>query len=277
VNYKELFNEVVQGIHLPEPEEEKAAIARVLIEKLVGGVPQRSSARPLHFNPELLQIMLNRINQHEPVQYVVEEAWFYGRPFFVDSTVLIPRPETEELVSWILEVECLPDLTIWDAGTGSGCIPVTLALARPSWRVFGTDISAASLQVAKRNAELLHAAVNFLEHDLQSNTIPFTGVDVLVSNPPYIAPEEAASLALRVREFEPAHALFAPATDPLIFYKRLIFFASQVMKTGGRIYVEINERLGPETVHLFQQTNFTDVTLKKDLSGKNRLIYAKQS
>jgi release factor glutamine methyltransferase len=274
VNYKQLLRTVVGAIQLPESPEEKTAIARILIEKLTGPI-QSINQHELSVDAGKLDAMIAHVNHLEPVQYVVEEAWFYGRPFFVNTNVLIPRPETEELVSWVLERESVSSLTVWDAGTGSGCIPVTLALNRPDWQLLATDVSAASLAVAQRNAKTLHARVTFAEHDLLGDSIPFSNVDLLVSNPPYIAQKETPTLAERVREFEPALALFAPDADPLLFYRRLIFFAHRVLNRHGRIYVEINERLGAETLQLFQQGGFTEVTLRKDLSGKDRMICAR--
>lgn len=275
MNYKELFDRVVHALTLEESRDEKAAIARVLLEQVMS--PARQPVHvPVLFDEEKLQAMIARVNQHEPVQYVVGEAWFFGRPFFVNQHVLIPRPETEELVSWILECEGADPQTVWDAGTGSGCIPVTLALERPSWRVHATDVSIASLDAAKRNADKWKARVSFFAHDLTHDQLQLTNLDVIVSNPPYIAPHEAGTLATRVRAFEPALALFAPAHDALFFYKRLIFFAQQLLRPGGRVYVEMNEHLGLETERLFREAGFKDVELKNDLSGKHRMLCARQ-
>lgn len=273
MNYKELLNHVLQAIDLSESQDEKSAIAEVLVEHVIP--PAYRLAPDLIYDQETLHTLIARVNQNEPVQYVVGEAWFFGRPFFVDASVLIPRPETEELVEWVLDRETASRLRVWDAGTGSGCIPVTLSAARPLWDLFATDVSAEALAVAQRNANKFNVAIEFLQHDLVGNTIPRTDLDFIVSNPPYIAHEEAHTLATRVRAYEPALALFAPEPDPLFFYRRLIFFASRTLKPGGRLYVEINERLDAATADLFRAAGFTTVELKRDLSAKNRMICAR--
>lgn len=276
MNNKELFTHVVQAILLQVADSERAAIARILIDKVVDrSQAPRSTDHVLYNEHELLQLIA-RVNRQEPVQYVVGEAWFYGHPFVVNPAVLIPRPETEELVGWVLEQEPRAALRVWDAATGSGCIGISLARERPAWQVLASDISPAALQVALQNATAAGVALTLLQHDLALDAIPVDDLDVIVSNPPYIAPEERPALAVHVREFEPALALFAPAHDALFFYKRLIFFAQQLLRPGGRVYVEMNEQLGLETDRLFREAGFKDVELKNDLSGKHRMLSARQ-
>lgn len=277
MNYKELFEYVTRAITIPDTAEERAAIARILIDKVLDQHTLTRSAGGVSYDEEQLQQLVARVNRHEPVQYVVGEAWFYGYPFRVNPAVLIPRPETEELVSWVLEQEPAAALRVWDAATGSGCVAVSLARMRRGWQVYATDVSPDVLAVAKGNADRAAVAIHFLQHDLAQDAVPFTAVDLIVSNPPYIALHEKATLAVHVREFEPALALFAPPEDPLFFYRRLIFFASHTLQSGGRLYVEINEQLGAETTRLFVQAGFAGVALKKDLSGKDRMICARRS
>lgn len=274
MNNKELFTHVVQAILLQVADSERAAIARILIDKVVDrSQAPRSTDHVLYNEHELLQLIA-RVNRQEPVQYVVGEAWFYGHPFVVNPAVLIPRPETEELVGWVLEQEPRAALRVWDAATGSGCIGISLARERPAWQVLASDISPAALQVALQNATAAGVALTLLQHDLALDAIPVDDLDVIVSNPPYIAPEERPALAVHVREFEPALALFAPEGDPLFFFRRLLQFAARTLRKGGRLYAEINEQHGLATAQLFQQGGFDRVEVKKDLSGKDRMICA---
>lgn len=225
-----------------------------------------------------LQQILAELQTHRPVQYVLGEAWFAGMRFFVNESVLIPRPETEELVEWIV-TECgrqnreHSTLSILDIGSGSGCIPIVLKKKLPNARVTSIDISEPALAVARKNAATLNADIhcqqfNFLD---ESSWPELPVFDIIVSNPPYIKQSEQSSMAKHVLDFEPSLALFVPDKDALVFYRKIAAFGKTHLNKGGAIYVEINEALGKETVSLYEQEGYT-TELRKDLQGKDRMI-----
>lgn len=250
--------------------------------------------------------ILAELQSHRPIQYVLGEVWFAGMKFFVNEAVLIPRPETEELVEWIVEerlnaerltrnaeqgisniehqtpnteqgISNIEQKTkkILDIGTGSGCIPIALAKKLPHWSVNSMDVSEAALKVARKNAVDLEADVLFQQTDfldeLQWPHLPV--VDLIVSNPPYIKEAEQENMAKHVLDFEPSLALFVPDDDAFLFYRKIAAFGKTHLREGGAVFVEINEALGKETVALFEQQGYT-VTLRKDLQGKDRMIKA---
>ncbi len=219
-----------------------------------------------------------RLLQQEPVQYILQEAWFYGNKFFVNKNVLIPRPETEELVEWIIGDSRTKDaLTLLDIGTGSGCIPITLKKKLPQAAVSSCDISKTALLVAQKNATNLSAAVSFYELDFlneaQRNTLG--RYDTIVSNPPYIPVTERTAMPANVVVYEPALALFVPEEAPLIFYTAIAGFGKTHLKPGGTIYLEVHESLAAGVITLFEKDQYK-VLLKKDMQGKDRMIKAWQ-
>ena len=223
---------------------------------------------------------VERLMQHEPVQYVLNESWFFGFKFYVDKNVLIPRPETEELVEWII-TDCkfpINELKILDIGTGSGCIPISLKRKLRKAEIWGCDISEEALQVAKKNAGTLGTDVNFLQLDFlnkeQWSQLP--SFDVIVSNPPYIPEKDAAAMHPNVLQYEPSTALFVPDNDPLVFYKAIAEFGKQHLNKGGAIFLEIHEDLGEATKELLQTNGYT-TEIKKDMQGKDRMVKAASS
>lgn len=217
---------------------------------------------------------LMELKSHKPVQYVLGETEFYGLKFFVNESVLIPRPETEELVEWILNETFAQDQRIIDIGTGSGCIPVTLKKHLPQVQISALDFSEKALQTAKNNAGFHETEIDFILSDfLKMEFSNLDNFDVIVSNPPYIAESERISMDNNVTKFEPSSALFVPNDNPLIFYKRLIELAKEKLNPKGKIYVEINQNLASETKELFQN-NFKFVELNKDISGNFRMLKA---
>ena len=214
-----------------------------------------------------------------PVQYVLHESWFDGLRFYVDESVLIPRPETEELVDWVAaEAAASPDNSgpILDVGTGSGCIALSLKHRLPGALVLACDCSEKALSVARRNAADLSIAVDF-------QTLDFLDIDqrvhlpptlLLVSNPPYIPLRDKASMAPRVTDHEPHMALFVKDEDPLVFYKALALHGRSHLLPGGAIYAEIHEELATPVADLFRQTGYEQVFIKKDMQGKERMIKA---
>lgn len=223
----------------------------------------------------------SRLQNGEPVQYLLGQADFWGFKFRVNQSVLIPRQETEELVYLLLEEikkeGQFINPRILDVGTGSGCIAITLKKKCPHAEVWALDKSGEALEVAEGNARDLHASVRFVEMDFLKkeswNDLPH--FDFVVSNPPYIPMQENDQVALTVKRFEPSMALFVPDETPLLFYEHLLRLAHKKINPGGSLWVEINEFMGDQTRSLFQKAGLREVTMQKDISGKPRIIHGK--
>ncbi len=215
-----------------------------------------------------------------PIQYVLGESWFGGMKFFVDDRVLIPRPETEELVEWMIieaaTARPTPD-SLLDVGTGSGCIAITLSRRLPGIAVYACDFSEGALAVADRNADELGAAIGLIRADFldRSQCAGLPQVQWLVSNPPYIPLKERGAMASHVVDAEPAMALFVPDDDPLVFYRALGEFAVERMGPGAVLFAEIHENLGKEVRVLLLELGAVEVILRKDLQGKDRMLKAR--
>lgn len=218
------------------------------------------------------------LKRGRPIQYILGRAWFMGETFEVSQDVLIPRPETEELTQLVVNEIMMHDetLSVIDIGTGSGCIPIMIKKKKPRTHVYGVDISAEALKIARENAEKLNAEVKFIQVDFLDHStwekLPLCSI--IVSNPPYVKQSEEATMADRVKEHEPSIALFVPDEDALVFYKAIAEFAKAKLKPNGKVFVEINEALGFETCIVFQQAGFGDVKLEKDMQGKERFVIA---
>lgn len=225
-----------------------------------------------------LDNMCQLLTKGVPVQYVLGKATFCGHTFAVSPAVLIPRPETEELVAWTTEVAQLmppPEdrpLRLLDAGTGSGCIAVSLKLALPGADVTAWDISPEALAVARSNARTLGADVHFEQRDILAPPDAAVRYDIIVSNPPYICECEQADMEANVTEHEPHIALFVPDADPLRFYRALCHHARASLYPGGRLLVEINSACGPDTTRLFAGQGLQHVELRKDAYGLDRMV-----
>ncbi len=226
----------------------------------------------------LLQGIIDRLRQGEPLQYIEGKAPFCGMEFAVNSSVLIPRPETAELIDWIAREHATQHPRILDLGTGSGCIAIALSKQLPQATIEACDISAEALTVAKENARMNEAPVSFFTHDMLDLGTPLPhSYDILVSNPPYIRQSEAADMSIQVTEWEPHTALFVPDDDALRFYRAIAELGqTEALRPGGHIYVEINQALGKETVALFKSYEYKDVKLRKDIYGNNRMIKCKK-
>ena len=222
----------------------------------------------------LLRGIIDRLQQGEPLQYIEGKAPFCGMEFAVNSSVLIPRPETAELVDWIAREHATQHPRILDLGTGSGCIAIALSKQLPQATIQACDISAEALTVAKENARMNEAPVSFFTHDMLDLGTPLPhSYDILVSNPPYIRQSEAADMSIQVTEWEPHTALFVPDDDALRFYRAIAELGqTEALRPGGHIYVEINQALGKETVALFEAYGYQDVELRKDIYGNERMI-----
>jgi release factor glutamine methyltransferase len=240
-------------------------------------------------NQELKENVENKIEKylhqlliHKPVQYVLNEAWFYKMKFFVDENVLIPRPETEELVEWIIsdlknENNSKPT-NIIDIGTGSGCIPIALKKELPHLNITAIDVNEKALAVANKNAENLNATIHFLQINFldENEWKPLQSCDIIVSNPPYIPTSEKEILSKNVTDFEPAVALFVKNNDPYIFYKKISEFAKTHLNESGKIYVEVHEEYANDIKVIFENAGYLS-EIKKDIYGKNRMVKAQKS
>lgn len=240
----------------------------------------------LHSNPDqpvsssaLTQInkIIDGLKNYKPIQYMTGNTQFYGLTLKINEYVLIPRPETEELVHWILQDYSGRNyLRVLDIGTGSGNIALALAKNLPSADIWATDNSAPALHLAKENAGKLCLLVHFVFSDiLHAGNYSLPGqFDIIVSNPPYIPESEKECLPVNVANFEPPQALFVPDDDPLIFYRKILSFAQLKLKQGGAVYVEIHENFGEEVAELFRHEGFMNVELRKDINDKNRMVKA---
>jgi release factor glutamine methyltransferase len=222
--------------------------------------------------PDELQKDFQRLLTGEPIQYILGEAPFYGRNYLVTRDTLIPRNETEELVHLILKENRSSGLRILDLGTGTGCIPISLALELSSSEVYAVDVSAAALEVARQNAATLGAKVEFLEGDLLGKIPVLDPLDLIVSNPPYVPLRDQAEMHANVLNFEPHLALFVPDEDPFVFYRAIGIWGKQLLKLGGKLYLEIYENLAEELVQLLHSLGYDQVQVHQDLNGKHRMI-----
>ncbi len=227
-------------------------------------------------NMTVLKSIIARLQKEEPVQYILGETEFYGYRFKVNSDVLIPRPETEELVSWVKDTieNKRTELSILDIGTGSGCIAISIQKEVPTAAVTAFDISEKALYTARKNAELNEANVNFIHHDILSNTPICEKFDVIISNPPYVRELEKVEIKNNVLNNEPHLALFVDDNNPLLFYKRIADVALTNLNENGVLFFEINQYLGEETKQMLLDKGFKNVVLKNDLFGNHRMIKA---
>jgi release factor glutamine methyltransferase len=279
MNSRTLLRTLVARITLDEPISEKEQLASLAIQYAFGissgDVLLGKSIDPGDDAMKTLEEVVDRLNRQEPIQYIAGKAAFYGRDFLVTPAVLIPRPETEELVGRVLGLilagEKHSDLRVMDVGTGSGCIAITIALALENATVVATDVDVAALKVAAHNARTLGARVQFILHDILKEALP-SGLDVIVSNPPYIAFRERHTMRENVLNHEPHRALFVDDDDPFIFYRLVAERSRKALKPGGLLAVEINERFGHDVADIFGNEGFSDVSVAKDIFYKDRIV-----
>jgi release factor glutamine methyltransferase len=272
------------------PEEEASQITDWVMESLTGS---KKAERMIYKNSVItneeelrLQQFTERLMWYEPVQYVLNEAWFCGLKFYVDENVLIPRPETEELVEWMIEEvrslksevrSMVSDIKILDIGTGSGCISVALKRKLPEAEVWSCDVSEEALNIARKNAAAIGVDVNFILLDFlnekKRNQLPY--FDIIISNPPYVPERDKEQMRPNVVKYEPHIALFVPDNDALIFYKAMAEFGKKHLNPGGTIYIEIHEDLGKAVSEVFKLNGYT-TEARKDMQEKERMIKAHQ-
>ena len=221
--------------------------------------------------------IVNRLKKNEPIQYILGETYFYDIKFYTAPGVLIPRPETEELVDKIIkDHEDEKNLNVLDIGTGSACIPVILGLHLNCSRIIAYEISSGAIKIAEKNRKEHNVPVKIKKNDILKiyDRKERKKFDIIVSNPPYVTLKEKEHMQSNVTDFEPHEALFVPDEDPLIFYRAIGRYASNNLKKGGRLYLEINENFGTQTFNELLSFEFNEIILKKDINGKERIITA---
>lgn len=243
------------------------------LERLLKKEQLLSDTQTEQYNTALLQL-----SQGRPMQYVLGHAWFGKHCFIVDEHVLIPRPETEELVNWILAELPNSNKLVADVGTGSGCIAISLALAHPQLNIHAIDISTEALQVAQSNAQQLNATVHWhIANILDTSEYASLPIfDVIVSNPPYIPLNELGNMSKQVVDHEPHLALFVPNNQPLLFYEALVHFSQTNLYSGGWLYAEVEQNYAQQVAQLWQQMGLQSVITKKDMHGNWRMIKAQK-
>ena len=276
---KEVFSAYKQALGALYDASEIEALTLLVVSEICGLSKAKIKAFPeteiAQTQYEKLNATLTRLKTGEPVQYILGHTEFYGLPFKVTPSVLIPRPETEELVEWALASVGSGQFTgpsILDIGTGSGCIAISLKKNLPNAQVSAIDISTQALAIAKQNAELNRVDINFIEADILNLKSEIPKSDIIISNPPYVTLEDKKQMHTNVNDFEPHTALFVPQDDPLIFYKAIADFALKNLSENGKLFFEINESLGNETVELLKGKGFKNIDLRKDMSGRDRMV-----
>ena len=276
-----IVNEIRDALRGCYPDSEALSIAKMLLVEvfgfstleLYGGKDKEISGK----RRDVLNEMIARLQKNEPIQYIIGIETFGGLTFEVNANVLIPRPETLELVQWIVEDwQTKPAGRILDIGTGSGCIAISLANRIPQAKVEAWDVSEDALEVARKNGRRNEVEVCFCRQDVLKAEAGNVRYDVIVSNPPYIAEKEKEQMDANVLDWEPSLALFVPDDDPLLFYRKIALLAMDILTEEGAIYFEINQAYGQETLQMLKDLGYTQVELKKDAWGNDRMIKAKR-
>jgi release factor glutamine methyltransferase len=277
----------LKSLEASYPEQERHAIGHEVFRHFLGlGPAERVVGQNLPLSEaqeKTLVRVIEQLRQHVPLQHITGIASFYGLDFMVNESVLIPRPETEELVQWTLQTieEAFGNfsaaLNLLDVGTGSGCIAIALASGLPNVQIMACDISASALELARENAAKNQVEVSFFFCDILNDTPYISGLDLVVSNPPYIRESEKPLIQPNVLNFEPASALFVSDDDPLVFYRTIARKAQAWLKPGGWLLFEINESLGSETKQCIEKEGFVNVELKQDINGRDRMVRARKS
>ncbi|MDD3624260.1 MAG: peptide chain release factor N(5)-glutamine methyltransferase [Proteiniphilum sp.] len=257
---------------------EKSILARILLEEVSGrtfaDITSGKSSNLSDSQRRKLEQILARLKKGEPFQYVLGRTSFYGLELLTGREALIPRPETEELVEWIIGDNAGKAPAILDMGTGSGCIAIALAVKIAHARVEAWELSTAAIQLAEENARRNGAVVRFVQRDILKPFPITTRFDLIVSNPPYVTESEKESMDYTVTAYEPAEALFVADSDPLLFYRRIASLADHLLNEGGRLYFEIHSSRGEEVCSMLHEKGFPEVELRKDLSSNDRMVRA---
>ena len=284
---RQIVAEIRRQLNGKYPDTEIDSFVRILFKQYLNiTAVEIHLSQENELSPEVERQILTAVSElakFRPIQYITGKTEFYGLQFELTPDVLIPRPETEELVDWIIQNLEIgnrkSEIDIIDIGVGSGCIAVALKANLPNAEVWAIDVSEPALSVARRNAAKNNVKINFIQHDILKDDLTCFGhnsLDLIVSNPPYITPSEKSEMQPNVLEYEPHCALFAPEDDPLIFFKRITIFGVKSLKKNGRIFFEINETYHAEVADILKQHGFSDISLRKDINGKWRMISARK-
>ena len=274
-----VYHEIKKMLAGYYPDAEASALAKMLLVEvlhfstleLFGGKDKEVFKKDL----DVLYEMSRRLQNQEPIQYIIGKETFCGMPFVVNRHVLIPRPETQDLVEWIAEEDQQTNpCRLLDMGTGSGCIAISLAKKLPHVQVEAWDISGEALQVARQNALNNQVKVDFHQQDILSASPGIAEWNVIVSNPPYITNKEKAEMEANVLNWEPHTALFVPDHDPLLFYRKIAQLGMSMLVNGGALYFEINRAYGTETIAMLQALGYENIIIRKDRFNNERMIKA---
>jgi release factor glutamine methyltransferase len=261
------------------PETEISAFLRLIASHVTGlsysAFLADRSKKLTEEQQQKIEEIVDRLKTYEPIQYILEETEFFGLPFYVDQNVLIPRPETEELVELIINDNQNKEASILDIGTGSGCIAIALAKYLKNTDVSAWDISYKAIDVAVVNSKRNSVDVSFKRVDVLGHYPTDKRYDIIVSNPPYVLESEKGSMQANVLDYEPHSALFVPDNRALLFYERIADVAIELLNKGGYLYFEINQAKGEETVRMLEEKGFSDVTLLQDISKRDRMVKAR--
>lgn len=272
---KDLLNRIATELSTVYDRDESMAIARYVMEYVTDNKLVSAGTEISQESIEWLESTLARLKNSEPVQYVLGFAYFMGNKYKVNKEVLIPRPETEELLELVYKRSGSDNFTAIDIGTGSGCIAVELSKKYPKSRVYAVDISERALAVASENAIKHKTQVNFISDNILNPAMEkYPSVDVVVSNPPYVAMDEKEFMHANVINYEPHLALFA--SSPLEFYEAIALFAEKKLISGGEIFLEINPIYAESTSEVYKRTGFSDIELVKDITGKQRFLFCRK-
>lgn len=277
ITAKKLFNELFAKISSSGDLDEQKSKLYWLLEERLGlsrtGIVANQPVIMKMDDWQQLEDDVIKLQKGYPVQHIIGKSWFYGRKFDINEDVLIPRPETEELVDLIIRENKAPGKKILDVGSGSGCITITLQLELPSAVVSGIDISEEALQIARKNAENLQSNINLIHRSIFDDPSGLPEVDILVSNPPYVPAREQENMQREVLH-EPHIALFVEDSDPLIFYRRIAEVGKLILKEEGKLYFEIHADFGPATADLLRSAGYKNVRLISDIHNKDRIVTA---
>lgn len=281
MSHHDIQSQIFESLKSCYPESEVKALSRIILEEVTG-----NSFNSICFNnqtplsdEQIIEIdsILSRLQKHEPIQYILGKAEFFGLDFCVNRDTLIPRPETEELVELIINENKQIEPSILDIGTGSGCIAISLSKKIPKSYVSAWDFSEGALKVARKNSEINNTHVSFDNVDILKGYPKKNKYDIIVSNPPYITESEKSEMHANVLDYEPHSALFVADDKSLIFYERIADIGFNLLNKNGRIYFEINRSKGINVIDMLNQKGYSDIVLIKDISGNDRIVRCQKS
>jgi len=278
---KKLIQFVRDSLSIDSSDEEIDSLVLLTVEHLFeidrNDIIQDRSVNLSSSELKKLNKFIARLNENEPIQYIIGEAHFYGRDFIVNPSVLIPRQETEELVQLIIEENRGKKARFVDVGTGTGCIPISIKRELPESKAFAIDFDPRVIKTAKQNAQRHSTEIEFMLMDIIKEKMPLKSLDFVVSNPPYVTYSDREFMKANVINYEPVTALYVKNEDPLLFYRRIAEQAIECLKPNGKIYFETNEKYAEDVKLLLEAMEYVEGVVIKDLSGKDRIVHARYS